>query len=126
MDTPYSFDAPPSHPASPQTLVRTKDGDTLEIRQPVRPVSIDTAEKSYPGKVETVQRLLDETRLRLERGFYPMLPDELREYLLSRLVRDAAIRHVRAAKEASRAFRRMLKERLTREDGVTRKLAIIP
>ncbi len=108
-------------------LIRTSDGDTPVIEQPIRMVSCDTPEKSgYAGKPEKSQPKLDLCRERLEDGFYPEIPDPLRDYLIERLTGNAAQLHVDAGSTASEIFEGILDERLTRPDGKKRKVAVIP
>ena len=114
-------------PASAQRLFSVSDGDTPSILQPVRMVSIDTPEKKhYAGRAEVAQPKLDACRLRLESGFYPQVPDELRDYLVDRLDVGAAARHIAAGEEASVQFDLLLKDRLARPDGSQRRVATIP
>lgn len=54
------------------------------------------------------------------------MPQNLRTYLKGKLTSDAAARHIGAALGATAAFTQLLEERLTKEDGSTRKLGIIP
>lgn len=90
-------------------------------------VSVDTPEKAgFAGKPSTAQAKLDACRQRLQDGVFPELPDELRVHLLDRLGPDAAERHISAALRASQYFDVVLAERLTRDDGRQRKLAVLP
>lgn len=114
--------------AKPRGWFRTDDadGDSLHIEQPVRLVSVDTPEKaSYAGKPERSQPKLDRTRERLLNGFFGV-PPELVTYLAERLTPDAAQRHIEASLDASEALERLFEERLRRDDGTLRKLAVIP
>ena len=53
--------------AAPRRLVRSSDGDTTVIDQPIRMVSCDTPEKSgYAGKPEVSQPKLNRCRQRLQ------------------------------------------------------------
>jgi endonuclease YncB( thermonuclease family) len=114
--------------AEPRRLVRSSDGDTPVIEQPIRMVSCDTPEKAgYAGAAPVSQPKLDTCRDRLQSGFYDALSLPLREYLLEKLaVADAAERHIAAAIQASLVFDGILEERLTRPDGTRRQLAVIP
>jgi endonuclease YncB( thermonuclease family) len=113
--------------AAQRRLVRSSDGDTTVIEQPIRMVSCDTPEKSgYAGKPETSQPKLDKCRQRLQDGFYNKLPQELRDYLFAKLTNTAAQLHIEAGEHASAAFGQLLATRLTRPDGTTRKVATIP
>jgi endonuclease YncB( thermonuclease family) len=113
--------------AQPRRLVRSSDGDTTVIEQPIRMVSCDTPEKSgYAGKPEVSQPKLDKCRQRLQGGFYNALPQALRDYLVARLTNTAAQRHIEAGERASEAFGQLLATRLTRPNGTTRSVATIP
>ena len=113
--------------AQPRRLVRSSDGDTTVIEQPIRMVSCDTPEKSgYAGKPEVSQPKLDRCRQRLQGGFYDELPQALRDYLVARLTNIAAQRHIEAGERASEAFGQLLATRLTRPNGTTRSVATIP
>jgi hypothetical protein len=88
-------------------------------------VSTDTPEKKhYAGRL--AQLKLDACRQRLLDGFYPDIPDGLRDYLVDRLDADAAARHIAAGEEASVQFDLLLKDRLARPDGRQRSVATIP
>jgi endonuclease YncB( thermonuclease family) len=116
-----------SRSAKPRRLVRTSDGDTPIIEQPIRMVSCDTPEKGvYAGNPPTSQPKLDNCLQRLQNGFYHGLPQELRQYLISRLTNDAAERHINAGNRASQEFDSLLNRRLTRPDGSQRPVATIP
>lgn len=122
----FDFDRE-SRPAAPHRLFSISDGDTPSILQPVRMVSTDTPEKShYAGRAEVAQPKLDACRQRLVDGFYPQIPDKLRDYLVDRLDGGAAARHIAAGEEASVEFDRLLKDRLARPDGSQRRVATIP
>jgi endonuclease YncB( thermonuclease family) len=108
-------------------MIRTSDGDTPVIEQPIRMVSCDTPEKGgYAGNPPVSQPKLDLCRQRLNDGFYGVLPSGLRQYLTTRLTNDAAQRHVAAGHRASEEFDSVLAERLTRDDGSMRSVAVIP
>lgn len=111
---------------SEKKLIRTSDGDTPQIEQPVRMVSCDTPEKSgYSGGIEKSQELLEITKTRLQNGFYN-LDQYLTEYLISKIDDKAAERHISAGNTASLEFERLLENRLTKPNGKKRKVAIIP
>lgn len=113
-------------PASDHTLIDVSDGDTPNIRMPVRMVSIDTPEKKeYAGGPVTAQATLERCRQRLRDGTYAALPQDLRDYLISRIVPNAAARHIAAADRATAVLDEMQKRRLTRPDGGRRKAAVI-
>jgi endonuclease YncB( thermonuclease family) len=114
--------------ANPQRLLRSSDGDTTVVEQPIRLVSCDTPEKAgYAGAAAVSQPKLDTCRDRLAGGFYDALPQELRAYLLDKLaVADAADRHIAAAERASTAFDQLLTARLTLPSGALRRVAVIP
>lgn len=117
----------PGVKASPRTLLRSSDGDTPVVDQPVRMVSVDTPEKAgYAGKAETAQPVLDRCRARLESGDLRDAPDELRTHLLERLTPDAAARHIEAGNRAWQVFSRELDDRLTRENGGRRQVGVLP
>jgi endonuclease YncB( thermonuclease family) len=114
-------------PAAAQRLFSVSDGDTPTILQPVRMVSTDTAEKKhYAGRAEVAQKKLDKCRARLVDGFYPEIPNALRQYLVDRLDGGAAARHIAAGEQASVEFDLLLKDRLARPDGSQRRVATIP
>ncbi len=113
--------------ATAKRLLRTSDGDTPVIEQPIRMVSIDTPEKAqYAGRAEIAQPKLDLCRQRLANSFYDDLPEALRNYLSSKLTADAAEKHIKAANDATNVFNDLLEERLTRPNGSKRRLATIP
>lgn len=113
-------------PASDHQLLSVSDGDTPNIFMPVRMVSVDTPEKStYAGAAPTAQATLDRCRTRLLDGTYDALPQGLREYLVSRIVADAAARHIAAGDRATGELDAMQQRRLARPDGGRRKAAII-
>lgn len=104
------------------------DGDTPNITQPLRLVSVDTPEKeSVAGKPETAQRKLDITRKRIESGMFgPLLDDKLAAYFLKKLTKDAAARHITAGHGASDAFQKLLDNRAPRNKQNQRALAVMP
>jgi len=94
-------------------LSRAVDGDTVDIVQPVRMVSIDTPEKAaYAGPPQVAQGKLDRCRQRLLDGTYEMLPEPLRQYLIARITPDAAERHIAASMRAAEEFAKMRRARL--------------
>lgn len=110
-----------------RTLLKVGDGDTVDVQQPVRMVSLDTPEKSgYAGSPAISQPKLDRCRERLEHGFFPDIPATLTEYLVAKLTPDAAKRHIDAANRASEELRSAVTERLAKPDGTQRKLAVLP
>ena len=112
---------------SARTLIRTSDGDTPVIDQPVRMVSCDTPEKAaYAGAPEKSQPKLDTCRERFETGFYDELPKGLTDYLTKKLTSDAAERHITAGNRATEIFDNLLSTRLVKDDGSRRKVATIP
>ncbi|WP_436763154.1 hypothetical protein [Streptosporangium sp. V21-05] len=115
----------PSKPANDYQLLGVTDGDTPTIAMAIRMVSIDTPESSYGGNPATAQATLERTKARLLDGTYDALPQELRDYLISRITPDAAARHLAAGKAAAAAHQAMVTARLTRPDGSQRKLAVI-
>ncbi len=90
-DTRRVYDAP---------LLRGVDGDTVNIDQSVRMVSIDTPESHFGGSAPTAQATLDRARQRLEAGDYEAIGQRLRDYLIARLTPDAAQRHLGAGARA--------------------------
>jgi endonuclease YncB( thermonuclease family) len=112
--------------ANDHKLLRTADGDTPYIEQPVRMVSVDTPEKAgYAGLPETAQKTLDECRRRLEENYYPDVPEALRKYFIKRLSAKATQYHIAAGNMATEEFEKILEERLTRPDGRKRRVAVI-
>ena len=93
-------------------LLRGVDGDTVDIDQAVRMVSIDTPESKLGGSAPSAQATLDRCRQRLVDGVYDEIDEPLREHLLARLTSDAAQRHLKAGALAGEEFTRMLAERL--------------
>lgn len=78
MPTPtVSFQlSPTTLVSSAKRLLRTSDGDTPVVEQPIRMVSCDTPEESgYAGWPEKAQPKLDERRARLTGKYYPDIPD---------------------------------------------------
>ena len=128
MPVTVNFNYPRSiRSANPRRLVRASDGDTTVIEQPIRMVSCDTPEKGqYAGNPPVSQPKLNTCRQRLQNGFYGMLPQALRAYLISKLSNDAAERHISAGHRASQEFDTVLTNRLTRPDGSLRSVATIP
>src|SRR5262245_13206296 len=91
--------------AQPRRLVRSSDGDTTVIDQPIRMVSCDTPEKSgYAGKPQISQPKLDTCRP-------PAPPGRVSQL------------HIDAGEHASEAFSKLLATRLTRPNGTTRSVA---
>lgn len=121
----YDFSGKSVRPSA-KKLIRTSDGDTPQIEQPVRMVSCDTPEKSgYSGGIEKSQELLDVTKKRLQNGFYK-LNLNITNYLLTKLDHNAAANHINAGILASTEFDKLLELRLTKSNGIKRKVAIIP
>jgi hypothetical protein len=90
-------------------------------------VSCDTPEKAqYAGKPEISQPKLDRCKTRLENGFYNVLPQQLRNYLIERLTSDAADKHISAGMDATKIFQDLLEQRLTKPSGSKRRTAVIP
>ena len=122
----YAFN-PTTKKSAGHRLIRSSDGDTLLIEQPIRMVSCDTPEKApYAGAPPVSQPKLDRCRQRLQDGFYAALPVELRNYLIGKLTPDAAQRHIAAANGASARFEAITDQRLTRPDGERRRVAVLP
>ncbi|MEU5877789.1 thermonuclease family protein [Spirillospora sp. NPDC047279] len=115
-------------PAVARRLIRTSDGDTPVVEQPIRMVSVDTPEKAgYAGLPATAQLKLDRTRTRLTDGtFDGLVPDGLRDHLVSRLTSNAAERHINAGVRASAYFEALQERRLTRPGGARRRTAVVP
>src|SRR5512145_3213312 len=104
--------------ATSKKLIRTSDGDTPLIEQPIRMVSCDTPEKApYAGKPEVSQPKLDKCKERLEGSFFNTIPQELRDYLIRKLTNNAAEKHTRAGNDATTVFGDLLEERLTKPTG---------
>ncbi len=93
-------------------LLRGVDGDTVNIDQSVRMVSIDTPESRLGGAPATAQATLDRCRARLEAGEFDEIDQPLRQHLLDRLTPNAAERHLSAGTRAGAEFNRMRAERL--------------
>ncbi|MDD7942905.1 thermonuclease family protein [Actinomycetospora lutea] len=98
-------------------LLRGVDGDTVNIDQAVRMVSIDTPESHLGGAAPTAQATLDRCRQRLENGDYDAIDTALREHLVERLTPDAAAKHLGAGARAGQEFARMRAERLVIDPG---------
>jgi endonuclease YncB( thermonuclease family) len=110
-----------------RTLLKQTDGDTVDIHEPVRMVSVDTPEKAaYAGAPATAQPKLNLCRQRLESGFFPEVPDDMTAYLVAKLDASAAQRHIAAADKASAQLKDALDTRLVRPNGTKRKLAVLP
>jgi endonuclease YncB( thermonuclease family) len=122
----YSFN-PSTRKSAAHRLLRSSDGDTLLVEQPIRMVSCDTPEKApYAGGPAISQPKLDRCRQRLEDGFYNAVPDALRNCLLAKLTPGAAERHISAAVDASAQFEDLTDRRLTRPNGQRRRVAVLP
>jgi endonuclease YncB( thermonuclease family) len=122
----YSFN-PSTRKSAAHRLLRSSDGDTLLVEQPIRMVSCDTPEKApYAGSPPVSQPKLDLCRQRLENGFYNALPAAVRNYLIAKLTADAAERHILAAVDASAHFEGLTDRRLTRPNGQRRRVAVLP
>ncbi|MBC3190948.1 thermonuclease family protein [Pseudonocardia sp. C8] len=93
-------------------LLRGVDGDTVNIDQSVRMVSIDTPESHFGGAAPTAQATLNRARERLEAGDYDAIGPQLRDYQIARLTPTAAERHLSAGARAAAEFARMRAERL--------------
>lgn len=108
-------------------LNRAVDGDTVDVVQSVRMVSIDTPEKAdYAGAPPVAQAKLDRCRQRLLDGTYEALPEPLRQYLVERITPDAAQRHIAASARAAEEFAKMRRARLEAvPDGQQPKIGII-
>ena len=119
------LDAPKFRTAA-RGLLKTSDGDTPQIRQPIRMLSCDTPEKEYAGGPEKAQETLKKARDLLMSGAYNALPGKLREYLVERVTDKAAANHIAGAHRASEKFERLQKERLGRPSGNARRLAVMP
>jgi endonuclease YncB( thermonuclease family) len=116
-----------TRPAAARVLLRSSDGDTPLVEQPIRMVSCDTPEKAgYAGGPIVAQAKLDVARERLAGGFYDELPAALRRHFIARLGPGAALRHLDAGQRASEEFERLLARRLLRPDGTRRALAVVP
>lgn len=129
MPTPtVSFSLPSnSKAAQPRNLLRTADGDTPFIEQPIRLVACDTPEKAqYAGSAPISQPKLDACRQRLQGGFYSTLPQSTRTYLLGRLGSTAAADHIEAGVTATGVCESTLATRLTRPNGSRRRIGVIP
>ncbi len=136
INTDFGFTATKRGPFSHRSIEMPSDGDTPIIRQPIRMVSIDTPEKKYGGGAPLQQEKLDAARVRLQSdSFGDLIPQETKDYFVSKLDSDAAVRHTTAANQASTAFEDLLDERLIRleepdDDDPTRiwkrNLAVFP
>ena len=113
--------------ATAKKLIKTSDGDTPLIEQPIRMVSCDTPEKAhYAGTPVISQPKLDRCKQRLENGFYDTVPQELRDYFIERITNDAADKHISAGMDATTIFEGLLEQRLTKPSGSKRRTAVIP
>lgn len=115
----------PSRPANDYRFLKVTDGDTPTIEMAIRMVSIDTPESQFGGAPATAQAALERAKTRLLDGTYDALPQDLRDYLVSRITPDAAQRHQAAGKAAAEAHTAMVATRLARPDGSQRKMAVI-
>jgi endonuclease YncB( thermonuclease family) len=122
----YAFN-PTTKKSAAHRLLRSSDGDTLLVEQPIRMVSCDTPEKApYAGGPLISQPKLNLCRQRLQDGFYGALPADQRDYLIGRLTPDAAERHISAAVDASAHFEDLTGRRLTLPNGNRRRVAVLP
>ncbi|BAC68211.1 hypothetical protein AQJ43_35510 [Streptomyces avermitilis] len=115
----------PSRPANDYRFLSVTDGDTPNIAMAIRMVSIDTPESHYGGAPATAQAALERAKTRLLDGTYDALPQDLRDYLVSRITPDAAQRHQSAGQAAAEAHTAMVASRLAHPDGSQRKMAVI-
>lgn len=106
-------------------LLRGVDGDTVNIDQAVRLVSIDTPESKLGGSPDGAQTTLDRCRQRLVDGNYDQIEKPLRQHLIDRLSAAAAQRHLKAGARAAEEFERMRSERLELGNSGTMKLAVV-
>ncbi|MGW2787663.1 hypothetical protein ACWC3X_41830 [Streptomyces populi] len=114
-----------SRPPKDYRFLSVTDGDTPDIAMPVRMVSTDTPETHYGGAPTTAQATLERTKQRLQDGTYDALPQDLRDYLVSRITADAVERHQAAGRAAAEAHKATVTDRLARPDGSQRKMAVI-
>lgn len=108
-----------------RALVDISDGDTPNIRMPVRMLSIDTPEvtakthsgaKNVDAKFEKLSKWIDNSTAPVTKRFG--------EYILPKLKDSAGSRHFAQGKAASAWFKDRVKERLDRRTGRQRNLFI--
>lgn len=122
----YNFKVKSFRPTS-KKFISAPDGDTINIRQPIRMVSCDTPEKEgYAGKPPKSQPKLDICRERLQNGFYNDISIGLRKYLIKKLDGNAAKNHINSGNDASKEFEKIRNARLQKPDGSFFPVAVIP
>ena len=95
--------------------LKLTDGDTIQINQPIRMLNIDTPEKSGGsfGKAESAQKKINRAKKRMEDSLFDgLLEGGLMAYLTGKATIDAASRHFRAGKSATKALSKAMRERL--------------
>ncbi len=108
-----------------RALVDISDGDTPNIRMPVRMLSIDTPEvtaKSETGAAK-VDVKFQELRQWIEDGIAPVT-DRFRNHILPKLDDRAGTRQFEQGKAASEFHKARVAERLKRPSGVRRNLFV--
>ena len=108
-----------------RALVDISDGDTPNIRMPVRMLSVDTPEvtaKSALG-AQRVDVKFQELRKWIRDGIAPVT-ERFRDHILPRLEDKAGTRHFEQGKAASSWFRARVDERLMRPSGRRRNLFV--
>lgn len=108
-----------------RALVDVSDGDTPNIRMPVRMLSVDTPEvtaKSDKG-AQKVDSKFEQLRDWIRDGVAPV-SQPLSDHLLPRLNQDAGTRHFEQGKAASAWFKNLVDRRLARKTGRRRNLFV--
>ena len=109
-----------------KALVDVSDGDTPNIRMPIRMLSIDTPEvtaKSAAGAVNTDQEFLELAEW-IQQGQAPV-SNSFRNYILPRLQSGAAgTLQFDQGQKASDFYKEKITERLTRDSGSQRRLFV--
>jgi endonuclease YncB( thermonuclease family) len=118
---------PPSFNVSPKKDLPGPDGDTIKIEQPIRMVSCDTPEKEKPfGKAETAQPKLERAKQQLKDGVFSAVPKKLANYLIAKITKTAAKKHIDAGKEASTHFEKVKDSSLNLPGGKRRRVGVLP
>ncbi len=108
-----------------RALVDVSDGDTPNIRMPIRMLSIDTPEvtaKSAKGAAN-LDAKFSELRAWIEDGTAPVSA-EWRDYILPKLDDKAGTRHYEQGLDASAYYKKITEKRLRRSSGRRRNLFI--
>jgi endonuclease YncB( thermonuclease family) len=107
-----------------RALVDVSDGDTPNVRMPIRMLSVDTPEVTAgtPARVAAIDQEFAQLREWIRQGRAPISPG-LADYLLPRLASGGTLQFQQGT-AASDFAKRNIQARLSRPDGTTRNLFI--